>query len=143
MKAATCVFRYLAGTKKLKLTLGGDDCSVIDYYDADWVSHLHQHSISRFGFFIGQGIISWSCKKQLIITLSSTEAEYVALTHSSKDILWIHKILSELSPIFDFSVLTTLHCDNQGAIQLSHSTCISVIPCLALYHYLLLTAILF
>ena len=50
---------------------------------------------------------------------SSTEAKYVALNHSSKDILWIHKILSELSLVFKFSISTVLHCDNQGAIWLS------------------------
>ena len=122
MKAVTRVFRYLAGTKELKLTLGGDDYTVTGYSDADWASHLHRHSISGFGFFIGQGIVSWSCKKQPIVTLSSTEAEYVALTHSSKDILWIHKILSEFSPTFDFSMPTTLHCDNQGAIRLSRDS---------------------
>ena len=119
MKAITRVFRYLSGTKHLKLILGGSHGTISGYSDADWASHLHRHSISEFVYFIGDGIISWSCKKQPIITLSSTEAEYVALTHSSKDILWIHKILSEFSHIFDFSIPTTLFCDNQGAIRLS------------------------
>lgn len=102
-----------------ELILGGDNVTVSGYSDADWASQLHRHSISGFVYFIGNGIVSWSCKKQPIITLSSTEAEYVALTHSSKDILWIHKILSEFSLVFNFSIPTVLHCDNQGAIRLS------------------------
>ena len=118
MKAVTRVFQYLAGTKGLKLVLEGNNNVVSGYSDADWVSHLHRHSISGFIYFIGDGIVLWSCKKQPIITLSSTEAEYVALTHSSKDILWIHKILLELSLVFDFIIPTTLFCDNQGAIRL-------------------------
>src|SRR5271168_2333146 len=94
-------------------------CKITGYSDADWASHLHRHSISGFVYFIGGGIVSWSSKKQPIVNLSSTEAEYVALTHSSKDILWIHKFLSELSTIFSFDLPTTLFCDNQGAIRLS------------------------
>jgi hypothetical protein len=71
---------------------------------------------------ISTGIISWSCKKQLIVTLSSTKAEYGALTHASKDIPWIYKLLTELACVFSFSTPTTLFCDNQGAIQLFHDS---------------------
>lgn len=119
LAAVTRVFRYLLGTKELKLILGGTHSEVSGYSDADWASHMHRHSISGFAYFLGTGAVNWSSKKQPIVTLSSTEAEYVALTHASKDILWIHKLLTELSFIFPFSVPTVLYCDNQGAIRLS------------------------
>jgi hypothetical protein len=99
LHAVARVFRYLSGTKELKLILGGSNSDVAGYSDADWGSHMHCHSISGFVYFLGIGAVSWSSKKQPIITLSSTEAEYMALTHSSKDILWIHKLLTELSSI--------------------------------------------
>jgi hypothetical protein len=120
LQAARRVIRYLKGTKSLRLVLGGDNLQLSGYSDADWGSQLHRHSISGFSFFLGNGAISWSSKKQPIVTLSSTESEYVALTHSSKDIIWIQKLLSELRFIFsdDFNP-TTLFCDNQGAIRLS------------------------
>ena len=116
LHAVTRVFRYLSGTKDLKLVLGGLDSTIIGYSDSDWASQTHHHSISGFAFFIGKGVVSWSSKKQPIITLSSTEAEYIALTHSSKDIIWIHKFLTKLHSIFPFSLPTNLFCDNQGAI---------------------------
>ena len=119
VQAATRVFRYLSGTKDQKLVLGGFNSNLVGYSDADWASQNHRHSISGFAFFIGDGVVSWSSKKQPIITLSSTEAEYVALTHSSKDIIWIHKLLTEFSLIFPFTIPTTLYCDNQGAVRLS------------------------
>jgi hypothetical protein len=119
LHAVTRVFRYLSGTKELKLVLGGSDTTIVGYSDSDWASQIHRHSISGFAFFVGKGVVSWSSKKQPIITLSSTEAEYVALTHSSKDIIWIQKLLNEFSSIFHFSFPTTLYCDNQGAIRLS------------------------
>ena len=75
--------------------------------------------ISGFAYFNKAGVINWSSKKQSIITLSSTKAKYVVLTHMLKDILWIHKLLTELSSIFSFTLPITLFCDNQGAIQLS------------------------
>jgi len=50
------------------------------------------------------------------------EAEYVALTHAAKDILWIHKLLKEFSFLHNLSLPTTLYCDNQGAICLSKDT---------------------
>lgn len=119
LHAITRVFRYLAGTKELKLILGGTDGTIVGYSDSDWASQIHRHSISGFAFFVGKGVVSWSSKKQPIITLSSTEAEYVALTHASKDIIWIQKLLKDFSSIFPHSLPTTLNCDNQGAIRLS------------------------
>jgi hypothetical protein len=119
LHAVTRVFRYLSGTKGFKLVLGGLNTTIVGYSDSDWASQIHRHSISGFAFFIGDGVVSWSSKKQPIITLSSTEAEYVALTHSSKDIIWSHKLLTEFSPIFSLKLPTTLYCDNQGAIRLS------------------------
>ena len=119
IQAVTRVFCYLSATKELKLVLGGTQTNITGCSDANWDLQIHCHSISGFTFFVGIGTVSWSSKKQPIITLSSTKAEYVTLTHSSKDIIWIHKLLTEFSSIFSFTVPTTLFCDNQGAIHLS------------------------
>jgi hypothetical protein len=97
----------------------GGNTTVAGFSDADWASQHHRHSISGFTYFVGLGTVSWSAKKQPIITLSSTEAEYVALTHAAKDIIWIHKILNEFSFLHSLSLPTILYCDNQGAIRLS------------------------
>ena len=121
MKAVKRVFCYLLGTKHLKLVLGGNT-SVTGFSDANWASQHHHHSISSYAYFVGLGTISWSAKKQPIITLSSTEAEYVALTHASKDILWIHKLLKEFSFLHNLSLPSSLYCDNQGTIHLSKDT---------------------
>jgi len=118
MKAIKRVFRYLLGTKTLKLVLGGNT-AVARFSDADWASQHHRHSISGFAYFIGLRTISCSTKKQPIITPSSTEAEYVALTHTTKDILWIHKLLKEFTFLHTLSLPTVLYCNNQGAIRLS------------------------
>ncbi len=121
LKVVKHVFCYLLGTKHLKLVLGGNT-TIAGFSDADWAFQLHRHSISGFAYFVGLRTISWSAKKQPIITLSSTEAEYVALTHVAKDILWIHKLLKEFSFLHNLSLPTTIYCDNQGTIHLSKDT---------------------
>jgi hypothetical protein len=120
LEFARRVIRYLKGTKDLRLILGGTP-SICGYSDADWASTLDRRSISGFAFFLGDGSVSWSSKKQPIVTLSSTESEYVALTHAAKDIIWIHKLLAEISPVYPERPLlpSTVFCDNQGAIRLS------------------------
>src|SRR6266850_5187943 len=117
------VIRYLKGTRNHCLVLGGSKPQLLAYSDADWASQLHRHSISRFTIFHGCGPVSWSSKKQPIIALSSTEAEYVALSHVVKDILWHRKLHLEF--LFFFSPIDSpisLLCDNQGAITLSKNS---------------------
>lgn len=113
------IYRYLNSTSDCVLTLGGLDnpLTLFVFLDADWGSQLHRRSISGFVTYIGDGPISWSSKKQPIVTLLSTESEYVALTHAAKEIIWLRKLFSELiGQIIDPTVLC---CDNQSAIRLS------------------------
>jgi hypothetical protein len=67
------------------------------YSDADHGGdNGDRHSISAYVFIINNGIVSWSCKAQETIALSSTEAEYVALSHCARNVLWFKSIFSEL-----------------------------------------------
>ena len=66
---------------------------------------------------MGAGAISWSSKKQHIVALSSTKAEYIVQTHAAKEALWLHSFLRELRSAPDD--LLILNCDNQGAITLA------------------------
>lgn len=49
-----------------------------------------------YSILIDGGAISWSSKKQELVTLSTTEAEYVATTHAAKEMLWLKQFLSEV-----------------------------------------------
>ena len=87
------VFRYLQGTKHWKLTFGGPGRKpgLEVYSDADGMSQETRHAISGYAFLLDGGAISWSSKKQELVTLSTTEAEYVALTHAAKEALWLRQ----------------------------------------------------
>ena len=77
----------------------------------------HRHAMSGYAFLIDEGAVSWSLRKQELVTLSTAEVEYVAATHTTKEAIWLHKLVGEL-----FSNLLTptpLHCDNQAALKLA------------------------
>jgi hypothetical protein len=77
------VFRYLKGTKELRLTFGGEAKGLEGYCDTDGSMQEHRHAITGYAFLIDGGAVSWAAKKQEIIALSTTEAEYVATTQAS------------------------------------------------------------
>jgi hypothetical protein len=80
------VIKYLYTTKDLWLKFGGQDQTLEGYTDADCASQPHRHFISDYAFIWGDRVVMWSSKKQPIVALSATEAEYIAATHASKEI---------------------------------------------------------
>jgi hypothetical protein len=112
------VFAYLAGTKDLWLTYGDSAKELEGYVDADGSMNEERKAISGYAFLLDGGAVSWSSKKQEIIALSTTEAEYVAATHATKEALWLRSLIGEL--FGQFTGPTTLYEDNQGAIALTH-----------------------
>ena len=88
------------------------------YSDADWAGDItSRKSTSGYSFQLGGGIISWRSKRQNIVALSLTEAEYAALTLASQEAIWLRGSLSSIG--FKQSTATALREDNQGAIELS------------------------
>ena len=117
-EAVKRVIVYLGTTKNLWLTFGGKSENLVEgYCDADWASQKHRHSISGYSFHFGQGAISWSSKKQNIIALLSTKAEYIAQTHAAKEAMWMKKFLDEIREPRGGPI--RVNCDNQGAIVLA------------------------
>ena len=90
------------------------------YTDADWAGYkADRRSTSGFVFSLGIGAISWSSKKQPIVTLSSTEAEYRGAVVATCEAVWLKRILKDLGvPIKD---PTPLYCDNMISIYLARN----------------------
>jgi hypothetical protein len=93
-EAVKCIFRYLKGTKELWLAYGGDEKELLGYANADGKMAEDRHAISGYAFILHGGAVSWSTKHQEIISLSTTESEYVAATHTMKEALWLRSLLS-------------------------------------------------
>ena len=105
-EAAKRVLRYLKGTKDLALTFGGELTDLVGFTDADWGSQAHRHSISGSVFMFCGGAISWSSRKQPLVALSSTEAEYIAASDAARELIWLRNLISEITlPITNSTVL--------------------------------------
>jgi hypothetical protein len=96
---------------------GGKKQALTGWADADGSMSEDRHAISGYAFLIDGGAVSWSSKSQNIISLSTTESEYVAATHGAKEAIWLRSLIAQVfEPI---SEPTTLFSDNQSAIALT------------------------
>jgi hypothetical protein len=111
------IFRYLKGTADLWLSFGVVKENLVGYADADGSMAEDRHAISGYAFMLHGGAVSWSAKRQEVVSLSTTESEYVAVTHAAKEALWIRSLLSQLFP--GKLDPTTLFSDNQSAVALA------------------------
>jgi hypothetical protein len=116
-EAAKRVFRYLKGTREMWLSYGGQRRELQGYADADGSMAKDRRAVSGYAFLIHGGAISWSAKRQEIVSLSTTESKYVAATSAVKEALWLRSLITQL---FDITLnATTLFSDNQSAIALT------------------------
>ena len=97
VKALKHLISYLYTTQNCWLTFGGKNMEILAYTDANYAQQADRHSILGYCLIFGAGAISWSLKKQNIVTLSSTEAEYVGHTNAAKEILWIRNFWAEIN----------------------------------------------
>jgi transposase InsO family protein len=114
-QAAKGVLRYIAGTLSLGITYGLG-VGISGYCDADYAGDLDtRRSTSGYVFTLHGGAISWSSKRQATVAASTTEAEYIAAAHGTKEALWLRTLLRDL----DQDVATVkMYVDNQSAIKL-------------------------
>jgi hypothetical protein len=114
------LLRYLKGTSGYKLVYKASDNEELfqTYSDA---SHggCKQTGRSTGGYvtIACGGAIGWSSKRQSFVTLSSTEAEYVAAVEAGKEIKWMRAILTEFG--YPSSIPSTLFIDNKSGIDVS------------------------
>jgi hypothetical protein len=112
------IMRYLQSTMDYKLCLGGKDITLRGYCDADWAGDANERrSTTGYVFYVGDGAISWNCRRQPTIALSTTEAEYMATSQSTKEAIWLRKLLADVGFVQEGA--TTIMCDNQGCIALA------------------------
>ncbi len=120
--ALKCIYWYLNGTWDLGMTFHGNRIrdDIIRFTDSDWAGNANsRRSVSGYTFIFCGAAVAWSAKKQLTIALSSTEAEYMALTHTSKESTFLEHLYKNVGipispPIF-------LLVDNQSAIALAEN----------------------
>ena len=90
------------------------------YSDANWAGDpTDRQSTTEYCFLLCDSLISWRSKKQIVVTRSSTEAEYRALADTIAELIWLRWSLQNLG--VDCSTATKIHYDNRSAIQIAHN----------------------
>lgn len=116
-KVVKRVFHCLKGMQELWLTYGGNGEKLEGFTDADGNMAEDCCATSGYAFIINSGTVSWSAKHQEIVTLLTTEFEYVGATHATKEAIWLYLLISQ---IFTSTLPTTnLFSDNQSVIVLA------------------------
>ncbi|CAJ2650469.1 unnamed protein product [Trifolium pratense] len=119
LAAAKRVLRYIQDTLNFGiLYTRSNDCELKGWTDSDYAGDIDDRkSTSGYVYMYGNGAISWSSKKQAIITLSTTEVEYVAAASCACQGVWLRRILEQLKQTHMTG--TTILCDNTSSIKLS------------------------
>ncbi|KAJ4721450.1 Retrovirus-related Pol polyprotein from transposon TNT 1-94 [Melia azedarach] len=117
-QAVKRIFRYLKGTFDVGLIYGGDThCLVTGFSDSDYAGDVDsRRSMTGYVFTLGSSIVSWKATLQPTVTLSTTEAEYMALTEAAKEGIWLKGLVSDLGLHHDQAIV---YCDSLSAICLA------------------------
>ena len=119
--ATKAILSYLKGTLDygIKYT-DAFDVELTGYSDSDWAGNPDdRRSTTGYAFGIGSGVVSWSSKKQLTVSLSSTEAEYKALCATTCEAAWLKRLLQDVGN--EQNEPTMIKCDNQSSIKLANN----------------------
>jgi hypothetical protein len=92
------ILRYLRGTPDYGLLLRRlRSTDLVVYTDADWASCPDtRRSTSGYVVFLGDNLVSWSAKRQTVVSRSSAEAKYRAVANGVAEATWLGQLLLEL-----------------------------------------------
>ncbi|GJR52203.1 putative ribonuclease H-like domain-containing protein [Tanacetum coccineum] len=115
MHAVKRIFRYLKHQPKLGLWYPKDSPFHLEAFsDSDYARDNHDRRSTSGGCqYLGRRLVSWQCKKQTIVAISSTKAEYVAAASCCGQVLWMQNQLFDYG--FNF-MNTDIHIDNESTI---------------------------
>lgn len=119
LAAVKRIMRYLKGTLEYGIWYKrGEESELIAYTDSDYAGDIDDcKSTLGYVFLMSGGAVAWSSRKQPLVTLSSTEAEYVAAATCACQAIWMRRILEEISYVQGGEMV--LLCDKTSTIKLS------------------------
>ncbi|XP_075086168.1 uncharacterized protein LOC142168895 [Nicotiana tabacum] len=119
MHAALHILRYLKGSSDVRVFISSStDLSLSAYYDSDWAACSDtRRSFTGFCILLGDSLVGWKAKKQPVMSLSSAEVEYKAISKVVAELVWVVRLLSD----FGISVPADVPVfyDNQAAIHIA------------------------
>lgn len=110
------ILRYLKGTYNYGITYQKTNCDLKVYSDADFAGDIHtRRSTTGIVSIISGGAVSWTSQLQKTIALSTTEAELVASSEGAKELIWLKRLLGELTEVNNSP---PLYVDNASTVKL-------------------------
>ncbi|KAF2283987.1 hypothetical protein GH714_017772 [Hevea brasiliensis] len=99
-------------------TWRGGENYFVGFTDSNYASDMvDSKSTSGYVFLLSGGVVAWSSRKQPIVTLSTTEAEFVAAAACACQAIWMRRVLEDIGQSQEEA--TILMCDNVSTIKLS------------------------
>ena len=96
-------------SKEYNLSLAG-------VFDSNWAGNANDRKSTTGGcFYVGANLVDWMSKKKNFVSLSNTEAEYIATRSCCSQLLWMKKLLSDYGITQDIMVV---YCDNSSTIDI-------------------------
>ena len=123
--SSTCINTYFPTTGSGIEQDSSRTCMTVSAYsDADWGGdHDTRRSTTGSLIMLNGNIVSWNSTRQHTVATSSTEAEYMALSDTAKDLKWFNSWLSEVLLVVpeEFKLVTpsNINVDNTAAIALT------------------------
>ena len=119
-QAVKWILRYIHGTVNLGLKFERDNRlgqNLEGYVDSDYAGDLDKRwSTTGYLFTLAKGPVSWRSTLQSTVALSTTEAEYMAVTEAFKEAIWLHGLIEDLGIVQKH---VEVFCDSQSAICLA------------------------
>ncbi|CAJ2655949.1 unnamed protein product [Trifolium pratense] len=121
LQAALRIVQYLKGTPGRGILFERNGSVGLEAYtDADYSgSIVDRRSTTGYCTFLGGNLVTWKSKKQSVVSRSSAEAEFRAMTQGICELLWLKSILEDLRIKSDEPM--KLYCDNKSAISIAHN----------------------
>jgi hypothetical protein len=112
------ILRYLVSTPCFGIWYPkGSTFDLVGYSNSDYARcKVDRKSTSGTCQFLGRSLVSWSCKKQTSVALSTAKAKYVAAGQCCAQLLWMRQTLWDFG--YNLSKVPLL-CDNESAIHLA------------------------
>ena len=110
------VLTYIKGTKHYDITYkSGSSLEPIGYIDSDYASCRDtRHSTEGNVFVVAGSPISWECKRQDTMALSTVEAEFMVFSRATTQALWISKYFDKVGLLVKRPII--ICADNSGSI---------------------------
>jgi hypothetical protein len=88
------------------------------FSDSDYAGDQDdRRSTSGYVFMFSGGAVAWSSKKQPVVSLSTTEAEFIAAAYCACQVMWMRRVLDRLN--CKQVTPTVIYCDNMSTIKLA------------------------